>query len=109
MIESPQEAKRLERSEHIEFSDNTFVVDAVLIGKLLQLPPSRVPTLMRQGTITSACERGVDEHEGEFRLTFFYQNRRARLRTDATGRILRGSTIDFGDQPIPDALRRPGR
>ena len=109
MIESRQETEPPRPSERvIEFSDNTFLVDAVLIGELLRVPPSRVPTLMREGRITSACERGVDEHAGEFRLTFFYGNRRARLGTDPTGRILRKSVIDFGDQPIPDALHRLG-
>jgi hypothetical protein len=109
MIESRRETRPPEFSERaIEFSDNTFLVDAVLIGELLHLPPSRVPALMREGKITSVCERGVDEHEGEFRLTFFYRNRRARLGTDPTGRVLRKSVIDFGDQPIPGGLRRAG-
>jgi hypothetical protein len=50
----------------------------------------------------------MNEHAGEFRLTFFYHNRRARLNTDLAGRILRRSVIDFGYQPIPDTLRRAG-
>ena len=109
MIERRQETELPRASERaIEFSDNTFLVDAVLIGELLQVPASRVPALMRDGKITSACERGVDAHAGEFRLTFFYRNRRARLGTDPEGRILRKSVIDFGDRPIPDALHRPG-
>jgi uncharacterized protein DUF6522 len=109
MLESRQETESSEPSEcTIEFSDNTFLVDAALIGKLLHIPASRVPALMHKGQITSACERGIDEHAGEFRLTFFYRNRRARLSTDPAGRILRRSTIDFGDQPIPDALHRAG-
>lgn len=87
----------------VEFSDDTFLVDAALIGELLRLPASEVPTLMREGKITSACERGTDEHAGEFRLTFFYRNRRARLSTDLAGRIVRRSTIDFGDRPARDA------
>ena len=91
----------------IEFSDNTFLVDAALIGELLQLPASRVPVLMRAGRITSACERGVDEHAGEFRLSFFYRNRRARLSMDPEGRVLRRSAVDFGDRPIRGAAQRP--
>jgi hypothetical protein len=92
----------------IEFSENTFMVDAALVGELLHLPAARVPVLMREGKITSACERGTDEHEGEFRLTFFYRNCRARLSTDRTGRVLRRSMIDFGDQAILDDQRRAG-
>jgi hypothetical protein len=109
MIEN-REAKPQEPSGRpIEFSGNDFVVDAALVGELLQLPAPDVPALMREGRITSVCERGADEHEGEFRLTFFYGNRRARLATDSAGHILRRSVIDFGDQPIPDARHRAGR
>ena len=110
MTESRQQPQLPSRSEPaMGFSDNnTFLVDAVLIGELLHIPPPRVPELMREGQITSGCERGVGEHEGEFRLTFFYRNRRARLGADPTGRILRKSVIDFGDRPVPAALRRAG-
>jgi len=107
MIESRQKRQPLGPSGRaIEFSDNTFLVDAALIGDLLHIPASSVPALMREGKITSACERGMDEHEGEFRLTFFYRNRRARLGTDLAGRVVRRSVIDFGNQPIPEALHR---
>ena len=102
MIESCQETNSPTPPEPtIEFSDNTFVVNAALIGELLHVPASHVPILMRAGRITSACERGVDDHAGEFRLSFFYRNRRARLTTDPEGRILRKSAIDFGERPVP--------
>ena len=107
MIESRQESPwPSERA--VEFSDNTFLVDAALVGELLRIPPTRVPAMMREGRITSACERGMDEHAGEFRLSFFYRNRRARVSTDLAGRILRRSAIDFGERPIPDTMRRAG-
>ncbi len=109
MLESRQETETPGSSERtIEFSENTFLVGAALIGELLHIPASRVPSLMREGAITSACERGVGEHEGEFRLTFFYRSRRARLSTDPAGRILRRSVIDFSEQPVPDAPHRAG-
>jgi hypothetical protein len=104
MIGSRRETEPSRSSERaIELSDNTFLVDATLIGELLHIPASHVPILMREGKITSVCERGVDEHAGEFRLTFFYRTRRARLGTDAAGRILRKSVIDFGDRAGSDA------
>lgn len=93
----------------IEVGDGTFVVDAALLGELLNLPAPRLPILMRERAITSVCERGVDDHEGKTRLTFFYRNRRARLSMDSTGRIFSKSVIDFGDRPLPGALHRPGR
>lgn len=108
MTESRQASQSRQPSNlAIEVRDNTFLVDAELVGELLHIPPARVPALMREGRITSACERGTDEQAGEFRLTFFYLGRRARLSTDAAGRILRRSVIDFGDRTSPDALRRP--
>jgi hypothetical protein len=108
MIESRQDASSAIHGQHrIEFRDDTFVVDAALVGELLHVPASRVPLLMRAGRITSACERGVNEHAGEFRLSFFYRNRRARLSTDLEGRVLRRSAVDFGDRSIPDAPHRP--
>jgi hypothetical protein len=109
MIESCQEAESQAPSNRaIEFSDNTFVVDAALIGELLQVPATSEPVLMREGRITSACERGIGDDEGEFRLTFFHRNRRARLITDLAGRLLRRSAVDFGDRPMPDAVHRAG-
>jgi hypothetical protein len=104
VIENRRETNSLIPSERvIEFSDNTFVVDAALIGELLHLPASEVPILMRAGKITGACEQGVDEHAGQFRLSFFYRNRRARLSTDADGRVFRRTVIDFGERPIPQS------
>ena len=51
-----------------------ILIDAALLGKLLDVKPAEVPTLMRAHAITSFCERGVDAHQGQFRLSFFYRN-----------------------------------
>jgi hypothetical protein len=108
MVDSPQRYSPGQSPCSIERSDDAFLVDAELIEQLLNVSAARVPILMREGAITSICERGIDDHEGEFRLTFFYRNRRARLSTDLAGRVLRRSVIDFGDRPIPRALHRSG-
>ena len=92
----------------IKIADGTIVVDAALIGSLLNVAPGEVPDLMRTKAITSICERGVDEHEGEYRLSFFYQNRRGRLSIDEAGTVLRRSAIDFGDIALPRQLHRAG-
>jgi hypothetical protein len=92
----------------IKIADGTIVVDAALIGGLLNVAPGDVPDLMRTKAITSICERGVDEHEGEYRLSFFYQNRRGRLSIDEAGTVLRRSAIDFGDIALPRQLHRAG-
>ena len=88
-----------------EIHDGDIVVDAALVGQLLKVAPADVPALMRANAITSICERGIDEHDGKYRLSFFYGSRRARLSMDAAGRILQRSSIDFGDQGARPAAR----
>lgn len=92
----------------IEFEDGDIVIDAAVVGPLLNVAPADVPGLMREGAITSLCEAGIDEHEGEHRLSFFYQGRRVRLKVAASGEILGRSIVDFGDTPLPPAMHRPG-
>ncbi|MHA6643938.1 DUF6522 family protein [Mesorhizobium sp. A623] len=93
----------------IEFATEDIVVDATLVASLLKLAPQDVPELMRSKAITSICERGIDDHEGEYRLSFFFQNRRARLTIDGKGNVLRRSVIDFGGNCTAWVAERPGR
>jgi hypothetical protein len=92
----------------IEIRNGTIQIDASILGKGLGLEPARLPELLRSGAITSRCERGVDEDEGRYRLSFFHAGRRLRLVTDASGHVLRCSSIDYGNQPLPATLRKPG-
>lgn len=92
----------------IEIADGTITVDAAFVGGLLKVPPDEVPALMRARAITSLCERGVNEHAGGYRLSFFYRNRRARFSVDATGKVIQRSVIDFGEVALPRELHRPG-
>src|SRR5690242_3916201 len=92
----------------VEIRGEEIVVDAQLLGDLLDIPPADVPALMRARSITSMCERGVDAHAGQYRLSFFYRNRRARLSVGGDGHILRQSAIDFGDRPLPASMHKPG-
>ncbi|MGO3934266.1 DUF6522 family protein [Rhodopseudomonas pseudopalustris] len=92
----------------VEIADGNIIIDANLLAPLLQVAAAEVPALMRAQAITSICERGIEEHEGHFRLSFFYRNRRVRLRVDPMGRILQRMTVDFGDRTLPAQLRRPG-
>ena len=93
---------RLERNEE------GFSIDASLLGELLSVPPSHIHNLMRRNEITSLCERGEGEHEGQYRLNFFYKGRRARLSVDQSGRVIRRSIVDFGDRPLPPPMHRSG-
>ncbi len=83
-------------------------IDAALVGELLNVPPWRVQHLMRQKEITGLCERGEGEHRGLFRLTFFHKGRRARVSIDEAGEVIRRSVVDFGDQPVPSSMHKPG-
>ncbi len=54
MTESRQASQSRQPSDlAIEVRDNTFLVDAELVGELLHIPPARVPALMREGRITA--------------------------------------------------------
>jgi hypothetical protein len=92
----------------LEKNVDGFALDVSLLSELLNVPSSRVQDLMRRKEITSLCERGEGEHEGQYRLTFFYKGRRARLNVDEAGEVIRRSVIDFGDRPLPSAMRRAG-
>ncbi len=95
-------------SPNVEIEGGDFIVDAALLGSLLDIAPEVVSTLMREGAITSLCERGTGADEGRMRLSFFFRNRRARLSLDPLGHVLSRSVVDFGEQPLPAAMHRPG-
>ena len=103
-------AKRVAKSRlmQVEIANGDILVDAALLGELLDVAPAEIPTLMQAHAITSFCERGVRAHRGEFRQSFFYRNRRARLSVDTSRHILRRSVIDFGRRPLPRTLHRSG-
>ncbi|MGO4562545.1 DUF6522 family protein [Rhizobiales bacterium 3FA27D7] len=92
----------------IEIGTNGILVDAKLLADLLRLDPATVHALMKAQEITSFCERGIEEHEGQYRLSFFYGNRRARLNVDAAGNVIQRSMIDFGEAALPRQLHRTG-
>ena len=83
----------------VEFAGSEILVDATLIAPLLRVPPADVSVLLRQRVITSACERGIGEHQGQYQLSFFYRNRRAHLRIDTSGRVLQRSTTQIAQRP----------
>ena len=92
----------------IQFLDGSFEIDASFLGRGLDLAPSRIPDLLRSGAITSRCERGIGDDEGRYRITFFHEGRRLRIVIDHDGSILQLSSIDFGTERLPSALRRVG-
>jgi uncharacterized protein DUF6522 len=91
----------------VEFEEGALSIDAAVIGRGLNVRPSLVQLRMREGKITVLYERGVYEHAGRHRLTFFYENRRFRLIVDEAGNAVQRSTLDFGDCPLPTSMRKP--
>ncbi len=98
----------MEPQMRLERRAGDFSIDASLLGELLNVASPRIHELMRRGEITGLCERGEGEHEGQYRLTFFYKGRRARLSVDESGRIVRRSIVDFGDRSLPSSMHGPG-
>lgn len=90
----------------IGFEDGSPTVDAETIAQGLGISVIEVQPLMRSGEITSRCEFGQGEDAGLTRLTFFLRGARFRIVIDAAGRVVRRSTIDFGQRGLPPALRR---
>ncbi|RBP04135.1 hypothetical protein DFR50_1407 [Roseiarcus fermentans] len=89
----------------VRFGNGSATVDAATIAEGLGMSASDVQPLMRSGELTSRCEVGQDQDAGLTRLTFFLRSRRFRIVVDSSGRILRRSTIDFGERPLPPSLR----
>jgi hypothetical protein len=92
----------------IAFDGDDPLVDARLVAQAFSLTPERVMAGLRDGSITTMTERGTGEDAGRWRLTFFHDNCRMRLIVDETGTVLQHSRVDFGETPLPPAMRRPG-
>ena len=74
--------------DKIDFDGQSFSVDASLIAKSFGIGLEHVQPLMREGKITSRCERGIDEDAGRFRLTFFHERRNLSFIVDESGEIV---------------------
>lgn len=79
-------------------------VDASIIAEGLQLAMAQVHPLLRSGRISSRLERGVDEHEGQHRLTFVHGRRQLQLVVGPDGAILEQTVTER-----PAARARPPR
>ncbi len=81
---------------NVEFENGTFSVDAAVIAAGLKIESRLVHSGVRDGTITTRCERGVAEDAGCYRLTFFHGTRTFRLLVDESGNVIQRSAIDLG-------------
>jgi len=92
----------------IEFEEGAIQVDVTIVARGLGIEPAVVQERMREGKITSLCERGTDEDQGRYRLSFFSENRRFRLVVNEKGDLIQRSAVDFGDRGLPASARKPG-
>lgn len=92
----------------IKFDGGAIEVDAVVVGQGLGVAASAVQAFIRDGKITSRHERGEGEDAGRARLTFYLDNRRFHIIVNQNGQMIRRSSIDFGDRPLPASLRKAG-
>ncbi len=92
----------------VEFEDGAIQVDVAVVAKGLRIEPPLVQKGMREGRITSLCEKGVAEDEGRYRTTFFSGSRRFRLVVDGEGNVVQRSAIDFGEKGLPASARKSG-
>ena len=81
----------------LELEVGAVQIDASIIAEGLGLPTAVLREGMRTGQISGVSERGVGEHEGRYRLTFFSQRRRFRMVFDSSGSIIQRTTLDLGD------------
>ena len=84
----------------IDPTEQGFQVEAELIAEGFGLTSDEVNRRMRDGSMTSRCEKGMGEDEGRWRLTFYSQGRTLRLTLGPDLQVI--SRASFA------APRRPG-
>ncbi|MBD8890956.1 DUF6522 family protein [Roseibium litorale] len=80
-------------------------VDAEAIAAGFGIPSDEVRQLMRSGGMTGKLYVGQDEDAGSFAYVLFHRNARLTLILDQSGAVVKSSRINFGDHPLPPALR----
>ena len=75
-------------------TDEGFQVEAELLGQEFGLPVDEIAERMRDGRITSRCDKGEGADSGRWRLTFFHAGRALRLTLGADLQILSRASFD---------------
>lgn len=95
----------------VEIADDGVTVDAEALSRLFDnLDAKDVQDLMREGGITSMYEKGTDQDEGRFRVSFLYDGTLLRLICSEDGTVVSTSkTRSPAIVPGSDMRRnRPG-
>lgn len=103
----PNEVAVTSATSSVEFADGAFTIDATVIAEGFAIDPTLVQQRMREGQLTSRCERGVDRDAGRYRLTFFYDGRRFHLIVDEAGNVVeRSATVSDPARLSPGVARK---
>lgn len=84
----------------ISFENGTILVDPAIVAKGLRLDVEALRAALQDGTVTSLCEKGIEQDAGRFRLTFFSPTCRLRLIVNEDGAVLQTSTADYARKPV---------
>ena len=76
----------------LDLAQRAINVEATAIADGLGLAPEQVINSLRNGGLTALCEQGIAQDAGQFRLTFFYADKRLRFIVGQDGHILGRST-----------------
>jgi hypothetical protein len=72
----------------VERDGSDFVVSATLLAEAFGMHEGQIRQAMRDGSLTSICEAGLDADAGRWRLTFRHAGRACRFTVDEAGTIL---------------------
>lgn len=87
--------------------EDGFTLDAAIVAEGLGLDPGEVLPAMREGRLTSLCERGTGEDEGRNRLTFFHARRLFSVIVDDAGNVLERREATAKKKKARPAARLP--
>ena len=71
----------------VEIDDGEVTVSADTLATHFDISATMVHDLMRSGRMVGRVEKGADQDQGRYRLTFRYGGRRLRLTCDDEGHI----------------------
>ena len=72
----------------VELDGSDFVVSAALLAQAFKVTEDGIRQALRDGSLTSICEAGVNADAGPWRLTFRHAGRACRFTVDEAGTIL---------------------
>ena len=91
----------------IELDEGSFSIDAALVAEGLGIEVAAVQPMMREGKITSLCERGVGRDSGRHRVTFFHGPHWFSLMIGSGGQVIARATGEVSDRASKPQTKHP--